>query len=245
MKAGKIYVIGIGPGDKEHISDKGKKALALSDVVIGYNTYIELIKDLINNKKIISSQMKKEIERCEIVFKEAEKGKIVALISSGDPGIYGMAGLMLEIMKNKNINIDIEIIPGISSINASASLLGAPIMHDFACISLSDLLTDWKLIKKRLISVSKTDFVICLLNPKSKLRTNQIKEAQKIFIKYKAPSTPVGIVKNAMRKDQKVIVTTLDKMLEHDIDMFTTIIIGNKSTFIFNNKIITPRGYKL
>lgn len=245
MKQGKIYVVGIGPGNIEHLTVKAKNVLGECEVVIGYKTYIDLIYSLIKDKEIISSGMRKEVERSETAFENALNGRRVAVVSSGDAGIYGMAGIIFEVVKKNNSKIDVEIIPGVSSVNVSAALLGAPLMHDFACISLSDLLTDWRVIKKRLINAGKADFVITIYNPKSKTRTEEIKKAQKIFLKYKNKKTPVGIVKNAAREGESVIITTLDKMLEHDIDMSTTIIIGNSSTFIFDGRIITPRGYKL
>jgi len=189
--------------------------------------------------------MKKEVERCNEVFELAKNGKTVSLISSGDAGVYGMAGIMLEVLQKENSNIELEVVAGVTSSLYSASLLGAPLMNDFATISLSDLMIDFDVIKKRLELAAMGDFVISLYNPKSKERQNQIVEAQNILLKYRKSTTPVGIVKNGGRADCVVIITTLGDMLNHDIDMTTTIIIGNSQTYIWNNKIITPRGYIL
>jgi precorrin-3B C17-methyltransferase len=237
----KIYVVGIGPGKKGDMTFRAYDALEKSDIIIGYKTYIDLIKEYFPEKELISSPMKKEVDRCREVVEIAESGKTVSLISSGDAGIYGMAGIMLEIVPE---NIETEIIPGVTASNAAAATAGAPIMHDYATISLSDLLTDWELIKKRVELASQGDFVITLYNPKSKGRVTQIEEAAEIMQKYKAPETPVAIVKNAGREDEKVTAATLGTMLEHEIDMLTVVIIGNSRTFVKNGKIITPRGYK-
>ena len=237
----KIYVVGIGPGKKGDMTFRAYDALEKSDIIIGYKTYIDLIKEYFPEKELISSPMKKEVDRCREVVEIAESGKTVSLISSGDAGIYGMAGIMLEIVPEE---IETEIIPGVTASNAAAATAGAPLMHDFATISLSDLLTDWDLIKKRVDLASQGDFVISLYNPKSKGRTTQIEDAAEIMLIYKLPETPVAIVRNAGREDEKVTAATLGTMLEHEIDMLTVIIIGNSKTFMRNGKIITPRGYK-
>lgn len=239
---GKIYVVGIGPGNKENMTFRAYETLKKSDIIIGYKTYISLVEDLFPEKLLIKSFMKKEIERCEETLKLAEEGKVVSLISSGDPGVYGMAGLMFEVAKNSNI--EIEVIPGVTSSNASASLGGAPIVHDSVNISLSNLLTDWEIIKKRIDLASQGDFVITLYNPKSKGREFLINEARDIMLKYKSKRTPVLIAKNVGRNGENIIITTLEEMLDYEIDMFSTIIIGNSNSFILKNKIITPRGYK-
>ncbi|SHH36401.1 cobalt-precorrin 3 C17-methyltransferase [Caloranaerobacter azorensis DSM 13643] len=242
---GKIYVVGIGPGNMEHMSLMALKAIEKSQVVIGYKTYINLIKDLLKDKEVIDSSMKKEIERCNLTIDEAEKGRIVSIVSSGDPGIYGMAGIILELINKRKSEIDVEIVPGISAANAAAASLGSPLMHDFAVISLSNLLTDWEIIKKRIECAAAGDFIISLYNPKSKRRVNQIAESRDIILKYRKPSTPVGIVKNAKRTGEKVIITDLENMLNYEIDMFTIIIVGNSNTYIENGKMITPRGYNI
>ena len=198
MSKGKIYVVGIGPGNMEDISVRAYKTLKNVDVIAGYTTYIDLVKDEFKEKEFYVSGMKKEIDRCEKVLELAKEGKIVALISSGDAGIYGMAGIMIEVALGSGI--DVEVIPGITSSVAGASLVGAPLMHDQAIISLSDLLTDWEVITKRIDRASEGDFVISLYNPKSKGRTEQIVEAREIMLKYKVPSTPVALLRHVGRK---------------------------------------------
>lgn len=245
INKGKIYVIGIGPGNREFMNLASIKAIENSNIIVGYKTYLNLVEDLIKDKTIVSSGMRKEIDRCNATLQYAEEGNTVSLISSGDAGVYGMAGIMLEIVENSNSDVEIEIIPGVTAANAAASCLGAPIMHDYTVISLSDLLTDWELIKKRIHCAGDGDFVVCIYNPRSKGRQTHIVEARDILLKYKDKETPVGIVKNAKRDNQKVVVTTLDKMLDYEIDMLTTVIIGNSNTIISNDKMITPRGYKI
>ncbi len=237
---GKVYVIGIGPGLPEYRSPASVEAIRTSDVIVGYKTYIDLIEDLIDNQEVSSSGMRKEVDRCAHVLDLAKTGKTVSLVSSGDAGVYGMAGIMLEMADD---SVEIEVVPGITAANAAAACLGAPLMHDYAVISLSDLLTDWELIKKRLHHASEGDFVIALYNPRSKGRQTQIVEAREIMMKSKAATTPVGIVRNAKRDDQSVVVTTLEEMLSHEIDMFSMVIIGNQKSFIKDGKMVTPRGY--
>jgi len=220
-----------------------------SDAIVGYGTYLELIQDLTIDKEVVSTGMTQEIDRCRKAIDLAAKGKTVAVISGGDPGIYAMAGLVLELLRTWNPgsgiqNPEVEVIPGISALNACASRLGAPLMHDFASISLSDRLTQWETIEKRLDAAAMADFVVALYNPKSKGRAEQIKRARQIILRYRTPETPVGIVKAAMRDNESVIVTDLEHMLEHDIDMQTTVIIGNSKTLTWNKLMITPRGYE-
>lgn len=243
MSKGKIYVVGIGPGNMEDISVRAYKTLKNVDVIAGYITYIDLIKDEFKEKEFYVSGMKKEIDRCEKVLELAKEGKTVALISSGDAGIYGMAGIMIEVALGSGI--DVEVIPGITSSVAGASLVGAPLMHDQAIISLSDLLTDWEVITKRIDRASEGDFVISLYNPKSKGRTEQIVEAREIMLKHKAPSTPVALLRHVGREDENYTLTNLDEMLNYEIDMFTVVIVGNSKTYVKEGKMITPRGYHL
>lgn len=243
MKKNKIYVVGIGPGDMDNISMKAYRTLENVDVIAGYCTYIDLVRDEFSGKEFYSSGMKKEVERCEEVLRICREGKDVALISSGDAGIYGMAGIMLEVAKDTDV--EVVIVPGITSSIAGAAVAGAPIMHDSATISLSDLLTDWDVITKRLEMASMGDFVISLYNPKSRGRTTQIQEAQEIFLKHKSPKTPVAILRNIGREGENCILTDLEHFLEFDIDMFTMVIIGNSKTYVSGDKMITPRGYKL
>lgn len=239
---GKIYVVGLGPGNKENMTFRAYDVLKNSDIIIGYKTYVDLIEGIFPDKKIIKSYMKKEVARCEETLKLALEGNIISLISSGDAGVYGMAGLMLEIA---NGQVEVEIVPGITSANASASLGGAPIVHDSVNISLSNLLTDWELIKKRIDLASQGDFVITLYNPKSSGRPELINEARDIMLKHKRKDTPVLIARNVGREGENYDITTLDKMLDYEINMFSTVIIGNSNTKVVNNKMITPRGYKV
>ena len=239
-KTGKIYVVGIGPGKKADMTFRAYEAMEKSDIIIGYKTYMDLIKEYYPGKKMKNSQMTKEVDRCIDVLKLAKEGKNVALISSGDAGVYGMAGIMLEIADGE---VEVEIIPGVTATNAAAAIVGAPVMHDYVTISLSNLLTDWELIKKRLELAAQGDFVVSIYNPKSRGRVTQIEEAREIMLKYKPKTTPVAIVRNAGREDEEHVVTTLDEMLNHEINMLTIVIIGNANTFIKDGKMITPRGY--
>lgn len=243
MNKGKIYVVGIGPGNMEDISIRAYNTLKNVDIIAGYITYVDLVKDEFSEKEFYVSGMKKEIDRCEKVLELAKEGKKVALISSGDAGIYGMAGIMIEVALGSGI--EVEIIPGITSSVAGASLVGAPLMHDQAIISLSDLLTDWDVITKRIDRASDGDFVISLYNPKSKGRTEQIVEAREIMLKYKIPTTPVALLRHVGREDENYTLTTLEDMLNHEIDMFTVVIVGNSKTYVKDGKMITPRGYHL
>ena len=243
MNKGKIYVVGIGPGNMEDISIRAYNTLKNVDIIAGYITYVDLAKDEFSEKELYVSGMKKEIDRCEKVLELAKEGKKVALISSGDAGIYGMAGIMIEVALGSGI--EVEIIPGITSSVAGASLVGAPLMHDQAIISLSDLLTDWEVITKRIDRASDGDFVISLYNPKSKGRTEQIVEAREIMLKYKATTTPVVLLRHVGREDENYTLTTLEDMLNHEIDMFTVVIVGNSKTYVKDGKMITPRGYHL
>jgi precorrin-3B C(17)-methyltransferase len=239
-KTGKIYVVGIGPGKKADMTFRAYEAMEKSDIIIGYKTYMDLIKEYYSGKEMKNSQMTKEVDRCIDVLKLAKEGKNVALISSGDAGVYGMAGIMLEIADGE---VEVEIIPGVTATNAAAAIVGAPVMHDYVTISLSNLLTDWELIKKRLELAAQGDFVVSIYNPKSRGRVTQIEEAREIMLKYKPKTTPVAIVRNAGREDEEHVVTTLDEMLNHEINMLTIVIIGNANTFIKDGKMITPRGY--
>ncbi len=247
---GKIYIVGTGPGSTEHITPYAMEAIRKSEVVVGYGTYLDLITDMIKDKEVVSTGMTQEIDRCRTAVELAVSGKTVAVVSGGDPGIYAMAGLVFELLKHRDtaspcprVPVDVEVIPGISAVNAAASRLGAPLMHDFAVISLSDRLTPWELIEKRLEAAAMADFVIVLYNPKSMGRPEHIDKARAACLRHRSAETPVGIVRAAMRENEKVIITDLKDMLKHDIDMQTTVIIGNSATFTWNNLMITPRGY--
>ena len=243
----KIYVIGLGPGLHSHMTEAAKASLEAADVIVGYKTYIKLIEGLVDGKTILESGMRKERDRCKECLDLAKDGKPVALVSSGDAGVYGMAGIMLEMAESEDADVDIEVVPGISAANAAAATLGAPLMHDYCVISLSDLLTDWDVIKKRIRCAGEGDFVVALYNPKSKGRPTNINTCQEILLKYKSKDTPVGIVRNAKRADEHMEITTLEKMCESDIDMFSMVIIGNSKTYVSKDgkTMITPRGYQL
>ncbi len=252
---GKVFVVGTGPGSIDHITPYAQKCIRDADAIVGYGTYLDLIRELTRGKEIISTGMTQEIDRCRKAIELAAEGKNVAVVSGGDPGVYAMAGLVLELMKADADEApakrrpaatmpEVEIIPGISALNACASRLGAPLMHDFAAISLSDRLTPWETIEKRLEAAAAADFVIALYNPKSKGRAGHIVRAREIILGHRPPETPVGIVKAAMRENEIIIITDLEQMLNHDIDMQSTVIIGNSKSFVWNGLIITPRGYE-
>ena len=245
MNYGKLNIIGIGPGGDEHISFYAKDTIINSDVIVGYKKYIELIEHLIKGKEVYSTGMMGEIKRCEAAIEYVLDGKDTSVVCSGDCGIYGLAGLILEILDKKGLinQIKVEIIPGIPAFVACAASLGAPLMHDFACISLSDLMTSWDVIEKRIHLCGEGDFVTVIYNPKSKKRNWQIIEAINILRKFRDEKTPVGIVKNATRDGEKIIITNLRDIDFDEIDMFTLIIVGNSKTKNIGRFMVTPRGY--
>lgn len=238
-----IYVVGIGPGSKDMMTLEAIKSIEKADVIVGYKTYIDLINELIKDKEVVSNGMRQEIDRCKRAIAIAKEGKNVAIISSGDAGIYGMAGLMLELTSKLEMKVPIKIVPGVTASIGAASILGAPIMHDFCHISLSDLLTPWEVIEKRLRLAAEADFVVCLYNPRSKGRSEHLAKAFEIMGEFKDSSIPVGIVKDVGREKEEKFVCTFGTMDFERVDMTTMVIIGNKSTFIDSDKIITPRGY--
>lgn len=242
---GKIYIVGTGPGAKEHMSMRAVEALKESDVVVGYKTYIDLISGLIDGKEVISSGMRREAERCSQAIGLAVEGKSVSLISSGDPGVYGMAGILLEMLHQSPHQVPVEIVPGITSALSSASLAGAPLMNDFVVISLSDLMTPWQVIENRVDKAAQGDFVICIYNPKSAGRVKHIETCMEIIGRYRTPDTPVAVIHDAMREGAGVTLTTLAEATSHRIDMTTTVIVGNSQTFVSRGKMITPRGYTI
>ena len=245
---GKLMLVGFGPGQHEHLTARARSAIEEAEVVIGYTTYIKLVKSLCEGKQVIYTGMTEELSRARKAIDMACAGQRVALISSGDVGIYGMAGPAFEILKERGWKrgegIEVEVVPGVTAASACASVLGAPLVHDFCTISLSDLLTPWNLIVERLEAAAKADFVVALYNPKSGRRTKQIAEAQRIMLRHRSPKTPVGLVKSCYRDLQKIVLTTLDDMLNHEIGMLTTVIIGNSRTFEFEGLMVTPRGYQ-
>lgn len=247
MNKGKILLVGFGPGAGEHMSLRARQAIAESDVVIGYSTYIKLVRDLLDGKEVIRKGMTEEIDRCVEAYEHARRGKIVALVSSGDIGVYGMAGPTYEVLLQSGWrpggDISVEVIPGSTALSACASLVGAPLTHDFCSISLSDLLTPWPTIARRIEAAGRADFVIALYNPKSGRRTRQIVEAQRILLQYRKPDTPVAIVKSAYREAQDIHMVRLDEMKDCKIGMLTTVLIGNSNSYLREGLMITPRGY--
>lgn len=244
---GKLYVVGIGPGGDNGMTLQAQTVLKECDVIVGYIRYVKLVNKYTQDKEVYQTGMHGEVERCKKAVEIASGNKNVVVVSSGDSGVYGMAGLVLEIVDKDGYSdtVDVEVVPGMTSGNSCAALLGAPLMHDYVTLSLSDWLTDIELIEKRLHCAGQGDFIVAIYNPKSKARPDIINKAQEILLQYKAPDTPVGIVKNAYRDGQSVEITTLQDMLTCDIDMLTTIIVGNSSTYVANGKMITPRGYKV
>ena len=239
-----IYVVGIGPGGAETITPQAMNVLQSCDVIAGYAKYVDMVRDLVPGKFLYSSPMTHEIERCREVLKISQKfGYDVALVSSGDSGVYGMAGLMLEVASGSGV--EVKIIPGITAANSCSAILGAPLMNDYVTVSLSDHLTEWRIIEKRLIFACMGDFVICLYNPASSKRPKNFKKACDIILRYYDNDTPAGYVRNIGREGESSEITTLEKIRKCNIDMFCTVIIGNSQTHIIDGKMITPRGYKL
>ena len=239
----KIYVTGLGPGAEDQMTIRARKVLERCPVIIGYTVYIDLIRDLFPGKVFLTTPMRREADRCRMAFEEAEKGQDVALVCSGDAGIYGMAGLICEIGKEYP-ETEIEIVPGLTAASAGAALLGAPLMHDFAVISLSDLLTPWETIEKRLRAAAAADFVICLYNPSSKKRADYLNRACRIVLEYRKGNNVYGIAKNIGREGEAVQILTLDQLKDARTDMFSTVFIGNAQTVELNGRMVTPRGYK-
>ncbi|HWP95272.1 MAG TPA: precorrin-3B C(17)-methyltransferase [Syntrophomonadaceae bacterium] len=235
-------VVGLGPGQREYITPQAMAALQEAQVIIGYKTYLAFIRDLLPDKEVISSGMRKEIDRARAALEIALSGRVAAVVSSGDPGVYGMAGIVLEIAGDA---VPVEVIPGVTAATSAAAILGAPLMHDFAVISLSDLLTPWETIEKRLTVSAIGDFVIVLYNPRSQGRKQQIEMARSILLQHKDAKTPVGIVQNAKRQGESMVITTLQDMLQEEINMQTTVFIGNSQTRVQNGRMLTPRGYTL
>ena len=247
---GKLYIVGVGPGHHDHMTFRAKEAIGESDTIVGYETYVNLVQDLIKGKTIHRYAMTQEVERAHQCIDLAKSGKIVSLVSSGDPGIYGMAGLIYETLAETGWNPDnglkVEIVPGVSALNSCASIVGSPLMTDFAVVSMSDLLVPWKVIQKRVESAAQGDFVIVIYNPASKKRVHQLQDTRKVLLKYRKPSTPVAIIKGAFRESQSMVMTTLENLPNYsdELGMTTTVIIGNSSTYTYRDLMINPRGYK-
>ena len=240
----KIYVVAIGPGAYEKMTIEAAETLKKCDCIIGYNVYIDLVKDHFADKKFLSTPMKKEVDRCVMAFEEANKDQTVAMICSGDAGVYGMASLIYQVGIDYP-ETEIEVIPGVTAAISGASVLGAPLIHDFCLISLSDLLTPWELIETRLKSAAAGDFVVSIYNPSSIKRHDYLQKACDILMEYgKAPETVCGIVKNIGREGEEWETMTLAQLRDTQVDMFTTVFVGNSETMNMNGKMITPRGYK-
>lgn len=241
---GKIYVVGIGPGDKKMMTAQAREVLAGSDIIVGYQAYTELVRDAYPDKEYYENGMRGETERCEKCVEYALNGKCVALICSGDAGVYGMASPLLEIAASKGFD-NVEIIPGVTAALSGAAELGAPLAHDFCVISLSDLLTSWEVIEKRLRCAAEGDFCIAIYNPESHKRTGYLKRACEILLTVRSADTACGYVRNIGRDGCEKKVCTLAELMEEKADMFVTVFIGNSDTKIENGKLITPRGYRL
>lgn len=247
---GKLYIVGVGPGHHDHMTFGAKKAIEESDTIVGYETYVNLVEDLIQGKDVYRYAMTQEVERAHQCIELAKQGRIVSLVSSGDPGIYGMAGLIYEILAESGWDpkngLPVEIIPGVSALNSCSSIVGSPLMTDFAVVSMSDLLVPWDVIVKRVEAAAQGDYVIVIYNPSSKKRIHQLQDTRKILLKYRKPTTPVAIVKGAYRESQTVVLTDLENLEKHSdkLGMISTVIIGNSSTYTYKNLMINPRGYQ-
>ena len=248
--SGKLYIVGVGPGHHDHMTFRAKQVIEESDTIVGYETYVKLVEDMIEGKDVYRYAMTQEVERAHQCIDLAKEGKIVSLVSSGDPGIYGMAGLIFEILAESGWDpkddLAVELVPGVSALNSCASIIGSPLMTDFAVLSMSDLLVPWEIIVKRVEAAAQGDFVIVIYNPASKKRIHQLQDTRKLLLKYRKPSTPVAIIKGAYRDSQTVVMTDLEHMENHadNLGMISTVIIGNSSTYNFKDLMINPRGYK-
>ena len=239
----KLYVIGIGPGEYEQMTLKAIHAMEKSEVIIGYTVYVALVKEPFPGKEFLTTPMKKEVDRCVMAFEEAKKGKVVSMICSGDAGVYGMSGLMYEVGVNYP-EVELEIIPGVTAATGGAAVLGAPLIHDFCLISLSDLLTPWEKIEARLLAAAEADFVVCLYNPSSRKRSDYLQKACDLMMQYKSPETVCGIVSYIGRDGEHYEVMDLKTLRDTKVDMFTTVWVGNSQTKEINGKMVTPRGYR-
>ena len=238
-----IYVVGIGPGAYEKMTIEAAEALRDCDAIIGYTVYVDLVREHFPGKEFLTTPMRKEVDRCRMAFEEAEKGKKVAMICSGDAGVYGMAGLMLELGREYP-DCEVKVIPGVTAATGGAAVLGAPLIHDFALSSLSDLLTPWEKIEKRLRLAAEADFVICLYNPGSKKRADYLEKACRIMMESKSKDTVCGIVSQIGREGEAMRVLSLEELMKTPVDMFTTVFIGNSQTVEIDGRMVTPRGYR-
>ncbi len=239
----KIYVVGIGPGEMEGMTLRAKKALESCDVIVGYTVYVALVQEHFPDKEFLTTPMRQEVKRCELALEKAAAGQTVAMICSGDAGVYGMSGLIEELAE-RYPGVEVETIPGVSAVLSGAAILGAPLMHDFAVISLSDLLTPWETIEKRLLCAAQGDFVICIYNPSSHKRKDYLQRACDLLLQYASPETVCGIARNIGREGEEITVLSLQKLRDTEVDMFSTVFIGNSQTKCINGKMVTPRGYR-
>lgn len=240
----KLYVIGIGPGSIERMTNEAIDAIKSSDVVVGYKPYLEYVSEFLDGKETFSTGMTGEIERCNHAIDLAESGKNVSIISTGDAGLYGMAGPIYELVHERNAKVEVVVVPGVSAQFSAAADLGAPLMHDTATISLSDLLTPYDLIMKRVELAAEGDFVIAIYNPRSKTRKDHLKNAFDLIKKHRDGSVPVGIVKDSGREGTEITLTTIEEIDYEMVDMKTIVIVGNSSTRVIDGKMVTPRGYE-
>ncbi len=241
---GKLYLVGIGPGNFENMTLRAQQALEASDTLVGYTVYVDLVKDRYPGKEILTTPMRQETERVELALARAAEGHTVAMVCSGDAGVYGMSGLAEELAP-RYPGVEVETIPGVSAVLSGAALLGAPLMHDFAVISLSDLLTPWETIEKRLSCAAQADFVICLYNPASHKRKDHLRRACDAILAYASPETVCGLARSIGREGESFTILTLRELRETEADMFTTVFIGNSQTKVIGNRMVTPRGYRL
>ena len=240
----KIYVVGMGPGKEDFMTLQAKKVLAESDCIVGYTVYLEILPESLKSKELISTPMRQEIKRCEMAFEEAMKGKKVSMICSGDAGVYGMASLMYE-LSDRYPDVEIEVVPGITAALSGAAVLGAPVNHDFCIISLSDLLTPWEKIEKRLRAAAEGDFAIAIYNPSSHKRKDYLQKACEILLEQIEEDRPCGLVRNIGRDNTDSKVLTLKELRNTEVDIFTTVFVGNSESRIINGRLITGRGYKI
>ena len=240
---GKIFVVGIGPGSRLDMTARAVAALEQSDVIAGYTVYVDLVRDRFPQKTFLTTPMRQEADRCRAALEQAVQGQTVALVCSGDAGVYGMAGLVYE-LSEQYPPVEIEVVAGVTAACSGAALLGAPWGHDFAVISLSELLTPWETIEKRLDAAGMADFCICLYNPASKKRADYLQKACDILLRYRSPETAAGIVQNIGRDGECARTLPLLALREEKVDMFTTVFIGNSSTTLKNGRMVTPRGYR-
>lgn len=239
----KLYVVGIGPGNNENMTLRAQNALRESDVIVGYTVYVDLVREQYPEKEYLTTPMRHETERVALALSQAANGKTVSIVCSGDAGVYGMSGVAYE-MSSDYPDVEIETIPGISAVLSGAAILGAPLMHDFAVISLSDLLTPWEKIEKRLQFAAQADFVICLYNPSSRKRGDYLEKACDLILRYASPDTVCGIARNIGREGETTEILSLGELRKTQVDMFSTVFIGNSQTKTIGRKMVTPRGYK-